>query len=64
MKKKRYVERVNSIFSITNVASLYVTIQIAKVMDAARCIAKDARKDGRVRMTRETKINTSKLWKR
>jgi len=62
MKKKRYAERVNSIFTITNVASLFVTILKAKVTDAARCIAKDARKDGKVRMSKElieAKINTS-----
>ena len=59
--KKRYVERANSIFSITNVANLFVTTRTAKVTDAARCIAIAVRKDGKVRMSEElieAKINT------
>ena len=55
MKKKRYVEGVNSIFSITNVASLFVTILKAEGTDARRCIEIVVRKDGKVRMTRQNK---------
>lgn len=57
MKKKRYAERVNSIFSITNVASLFVTILKAKVTDAARCIAIVVMKDGRAGNDRIRKEN-------
>ena len=57
MKKKKYVERANSIRSITNVASLFVIIQTAKVTDARRCIAIAVRKDGRARNDRIRKEN-------
>lgn len=56
MKKKRYVERVNSIFSITNVANLFVTILTAKGTDARQCIVTVA-KDGRARNDRIRKEN-------
>ena len=60
--KKECVERAYITYSITNVASLFVTTLKAKVTDAARCIAIVVRKDGKVRMSEElieTKINTS-----
>ena len=57
MKKKRYAERANSIFSITNVASLFVTIQTAKVTDARQCIAIVVRKDGKAGNDRIRKEN-------
>lgn len=62
MKKKRCVERVYITYSIMSVRNMYVITLKAKVTDAARCIAKDAKKDGKVRMSEElieAKINTS-----
>lgn len=62
MKKKRYAERVSGISLIGCATSLYVTTLKAKGTDAKRCIAKDVRKDGKVRMSEElieAKINTS-----
>lgn len=46
MKKKKYVERVNSIFSITNVANLFVTMKDQTGTDARQCIVTVA-KNGR-----------------
>jgi len=60
--KKRCVEGVNSTRSITNVASLFVTIQRVTHTDVRQCIAIVVRKDGKVRMSEElieAKINTS-----
>lgn len=62
MKKKRCVERVYITYSIMSVRNMYVTTLKAKGTDVARCIAKDAKKDGKVRMSEElieAKINTS-----